>query len=105
MRKFADRGRGAPGGGVHKRLTAARTPQTNKPVKESGLSASCRCLLSARHLTRFDVAVDQQVRAWPHKHRHDPRNRETSQDGSCQRGIYANESSLQFYVAMPIRVI
>src|SRR6201997_3020285 len=62
-------------------------PQTSKPVKESGLSASRRCLLSERHLARFDVAVDQQVRAWHQKHRHDTRNRETSQDGSCQRGI------------------
>src|SRR6201987_6281072 len=62
-------------------------PKTSKPVKESGLSASRRCLLSERHLSRFYVAVDQQVRAWHQKHRHDTRNRETSQDGSCQRGI------------------
>src|SRR5246127_5262932 len=61
-------------------------PQTSKPVKESGLSASCRCFLSERRVARFDVAVDQQVRAWHQKHRHDTRNRETSQNGSCQRG-------------------
>src|ERR1700757_5406879 len=62
-------------------------PQTSKPVKEAGLSASCRCLLCERHVARFDAAVDQQVRAWHQKHRHDTRYRETSQDGSCQRGI------------------
>src|SRR5580704_8199332 len=62
-------------------------PQTSKRVKESRLSASNRCLLSERHPTRFDVAVDQQVRAWHQKHRHDTRNRETSQDGSCQGRI------------------
>src|ERR1700726_394985 len=62
-------------------------PQTSKQVKESGLSASRRCLLSERHLARFDAAVDQQVRAWHQKHRHDTRYRETSQDGSCKRCI------------------
>src|SRR5258708_23206282 len=62
-------------------------PQTSKPVKGSGLSASCRCFLSERRVARFDAAVDQQVRAWHQKHRHDTRYRETSQDGSCQGGI------------------
>src|SRR5246127_1833846 len=62
-------------------------PQVSKPVKESELSASCRCFLSERRVARFDAAMDQQVRAWHQKHRHDARNRETSQNGSCQRGI------------------